>query len=173
VEQNLQQPDDAGLVDFDAGITNRADGKGECDALQQREVHVNVEPLGLATRESVRDGLKLLAHGVQVVEAFLQAEVTQVVRADLVAQEGRELFVLLEEGVLPVGSVDMMAVLDLLDDRAQLAAKLLSQTNAENLTDLMAVRRHSPSSQERSKALWMGKWRLKMKLRQYSIWLIA
>lgn len=75
VEQNLQQSDDTGLVDFDAGITNRADSNGERDALQQREVHVNVEPLGLATRESVRDGLKPLAHGVQVVEAFLQAEI--------------------------------------------------------------------------------------------------
>src|ERR1700684_672198 len=127
VEQNLQQSDDAGLVDFDAGISTGADSNGERDALQQREVHVNVEPLGLATRESVRDGLKPLAHGVQVVEAFLQAEIAQVVRADLVAQEGRELFVLLEEGVLPVGAVDMMAVLDLLDDRAQLAAKLLRQ----------------------------------------------
>jgi hypothetical protein len=28
---------------------------------------------------------------------------------------------------------------------------------------------HRPSSQLRSKILWMGKWRLKMKLRQYSI----
>ena len=29
-----------------------------------------------------------------------------------------------------------------------------------------AVRRHRPISQLRSKILWMGKWRLKMKLRQ-------
>src|ERR1700687_2763586 len=137
VEKNLQQPDDAGLVDFDAGITNGADGKGECDALQEREVHVNVEPLCLVTRQSVRDDLKLLAHGVQVVEVFLQAEVTQVVRTNLVAQEGGKLFVLFEESILPIGAVDVMAVLDLLNDRAQLAAKLLGQTNAENLTDLM------------------------------------
>ena len=38
---------------------------------------------------------------------------------------------------------------------------------------LWPVRRHSPNSQLRSKILWIGKWRLKMKLRQYSIWLMA
>src|SRR5262249_27379534 len=34
---------------------------------------------------------------------------------------------------------------------------------------LLAVSRHSPSSQLRSKILWIGKSLLKMKLRQYSI----
>jgi len=38
---------------------------------------------------------------------------------------------------------------------------------------LSPVNRHRPSSQLRSKSLWMGKLRLKMKLRQYSIWAIA
>ena len=33
--------------------------------------------------------------------------------------------------------------------------------------------RYRPNSELRSKILWIGKWRLKMKLRQYSIWLIA
>ena len=34
VEENLQQPDDPGLMDFDASIANRADGNGEGYALQ-------------------------------------------------------------------------------------------------------------------------------------------
>ena len=38
---------------------------------------------------------------------------------------------------------------------------------------LSAVSRHRPSSQLRSNSLWMGKLRLKMKLRQYSIWAMA
>src|SRR5271157_301762 len=33
---------------------------------------------------------------------------------------------------------------------------------------LSAPSRHRPSSQPRSNSLWIGKWRLKMKLRQYS-----
>ena len=38
---------------------------------------------------------------------------------------------------------------------------------------LSPVSRHRPSSQLRSNSLWMGKCRLKMKLRQYSIWAMA
>ena len=34
----------------------------------------------------------------------------------------------------------------------------------------LAVIRHRPISPLRSKILWIGKWRLKMKFRQYSIW---
>jgi hypothetical protein len=37
----------------------------------------------------------------------------------LVAQEPGELFVLLEEAVLPVGPEDMVVMFDLLDDRRQ------------------------------------------------------
>jgi len=88
---------------------------------------VDVESLGLATAESVRDDLKLLAHRVQVISAFLQAASSQVVRADLVAKEGGELFVPPEGSVLPVCAVDAI-------NSAQLAVKLLGQTNAEDLT---------------------------------------
>lgn len=35
VQKNLQQPDDPGVMDFDAGITNRADGDGQGNLLQQ------------------------------------------------------------------------------------------------------------------------------------------
>src|SRR5436305_9911866 len=44
---------------------------------------------------------------------------------------------------------------------------LVRRTSKSSLTRF-AVRRHKPISQLRSKILWMGKWRLKMKLRQYS-----
>jgi len=37
----------------------------------------------------------------------------------------------------------------------------------------LAVSRQSPIWQPRSKILWIGKLRLKMKLRQYSIWAMA
>ena len=51
-----------------------------------------------------------------MVEAFLQAEVAQVVGAEFIAQETGELFVLFEEGVLPVRPEDVMAVFDLVDN---------------------------------------------------------
>ena len=104
---------------------------------------------------------------------FLRAEVGEVVGAQLVAQEGGELFVLLEESVLEIGAEDMMAVLDLIDDGGQLAASLRCRRVPKIAAILSAVSRHRPSSQLRSNSLWMGKWRLKMKLRQYSIWAMA
>ena len=54
VEENLEQADDARVMDFDAGIADRTDGDGQGDALQKREVDVDVEPLRLETGEAVR-----------------------------------------------------------------------------------------------------------------------
>ena len=102
-----------GLVDFDSGIADRADGDGQGDALQQREVDVDVEPLRLEAGETAGDGLERLADRIEMVQSLPQTEVGEVVGAQFVAQEGRELFVLLEEGVLEVGAEDMMAMLDL------------------------------------------------------------
>src|SRR5467141_1682697 len=45
VQEDFHQPDDARLVDLDAGIAHRADGDRQSDALQERKVHVNVEPV--------------------------------------------------------------------------------------------------------------------------------
>jgi hypothetical protein len=47
VQQNLEQADDARVVDFDAWVADRADGNREGNLLQQRKVGVDVEPLGL------------------------------------------------------------------------------------------------------------------------------
>src|SRR6516164_4026260 len=60
VQEDFHQPDDARLVDLDAGIAHRADGNRQGNALQQRKVPVNVEPLGLVRGEAAGDGLELL-----------------------------------------------------------------------------------------------------------------
>ena len=62
-----------------------------------------------------------------------------------------------------------MAVLDLVDDRGQLRRMRRLSRVPKIAAILSAPSRHKPSSQLRSNTLWMGKWRLKMKLRQYSI----
>src|SRR5207247_10626786 len=54
-------------------------------------------------------------------EAFLEREVSEIVGAEFVAQEGGELLVLFEESIFPVGAEDMMAVLDLLQGGVELA----------------------------------------------------
>ena len=135
VQEHLQQADDPGVVDFDAGIADRTDGDGQGQSLQQRKIHVHVEALRLEAGEAVRDGLESFAHGVEMIESFLQAEVAQVVGAEFVAQEAGELLVLFEKGVLPVGAENVMAMLDLVDDGGQFAAQALVQADAEDLAD--------------------------------------
>ena len=160
-------------MDFDARIADRADSDGQSDPLQEREVDVDVEPLRLEPGEAIGDGLKRLADCIEMVQPFLETEVGKVVGAEFVAQERGELLILLEEGRLEVGAEDMMAMLDLIDNGGELAAVLRCRRVPKISAILLAVSRHRPSSQLRSNSLWMGKLRLKMKLRQYSIWLIA
>jgi hypothetical protein len=94
--------------------------------------------------------------------------------AVLIAQEGGELFVLFEEVVLEIGAEDVMTVLDAADDGGELATHPAVHTGAPKIAAILSpVSRHRPSSQLRSNSLWMGKCRLKTKLRQYSIWAIA
>ena len=98
---------------------------------------MNVEPLCLEGSKAVGDGLKALADRVEVVQSLLEAEIGKIVGHQLVAQKGRELFVLLEEGVLEVGAEDVMTVLDAIDDGGQLAAHPAVQAGAEDLSDFV------------------------------------
>ena len=87
MQENLQQPDNPGVVDFDAGIADRADGDREGDPLQQRKVDMDVEPLGLEAGEAIGNGLELFADGIEMIEPFLQAEVARLLETEFVAQE--------------------------------------------------------------------------------------
>jgi hypothetical protein len=63
MQEDLEQADDARLVDLEAGITHRADSDRMGEALQQREIDMHVEPLGLEAGEAIRDRLEGGAHG--------------------------------------------------------------------------------------------------------------
>ena len=106
VQQHLHQADHAGIVDFDARVLGAANGNGQSQALQQREVHVRVQTAGLKAGEALGDLQETLAHLGQMFQPLSQAEVGQIVRADLIAQEGGELLVLFDKGVFPVGAED-------------------------------------------------------------------
>ena len=71
--------------------------------------------------KAIRDQLEGGPHGIEMVEPLKQAEVGEIVGDQFVAQKGQELLILFEEAALEVGAEDMMAVLDLVDDRGQLA----------------------------------------------------
>ena len=87
VQEHLEEADDARVVDLDAGIANRADGDGQGEALQQREVDMDVEPLRLKAGKTAGDVLEPLAHGLEMVQSLPQPEIGEVVGDQLVAQD--------------------------------------------------------------------------------------
>src|SRR5215469_12049560 len=80
-----------------------------------------------------------------MLQTFLEPEVGQVVGAELVAQEGGELLVLLEEAIFPVGPKDVMPMLDLLQGGVQLAGQAAGDPGAEDFRDLLG--RKTPQAQ--------------------------
>ena len=71
VQQHFQQADDAGVLDLTAGMANGADGEGHSDALEQWEVDVHVQPLGLEGGEAVGDGQESLPDRREVIQPLL------------------------------------------------------------------------------------------------------
>jgi hypothetical protein len=133
VQENLEQADDPGVLDFNAGVADRADGNGQGDALQQGKVGVDVEPLGLESGKPADDGLEPVADLIQMIQSLLETEVVEVVGTEFVAQEHRELLILPENGIAEVGAEHVVAVLDLIDEGEELAAVVAPQARAEYL----------------------------------------
>src|SRR5215813_8923611 len=106
---------------------------------------MNIEPLCLEGSKAAGDGLEALADCVEMVQSLLEAEIGKVVGDQLVAEEGGELFVLLQEGVLEVGAEDMMTVLDAIDDGGELALHPTVHVCAKDLGD--PVSRQPPQAE--------------------------
>jgi len=79
MQQDFEEANEAGVVDLDAGIANRADSDRKGEALQQREFDMDIEPLRLEAGKAGGDGLEALAHGFEVVQPLLQAEIGEIV----------------------------------------------------------------------------------------------
>ena len=98
MQEDFHQTNDPRFMDFDSWIADGADGHGQGEALQQREIDMDVEPLGLAIGKTIRNDLESFAHGIEMIESLFQSEVAQIVGNQFVAQEPGELLILLEEG---------------------------------------------------------------------------
>ena len=77
VQERLQQPDDPCVVDLDSGIADGPDAAGQGQPLEEREIRMNVEVVRPDTGEAVGDDLEAFAHGVEMIQPFLQAEIAQ------------------------------------------------------------------------------------------------
>jgi len=126
-------------VSLDPGIAHRANGDRQGEALQSAEKstctlsHCAWKP----AKRSVM-AWKRWRTASRWSSPLFEAEVGEVVGDQLVAQEGGELFVLLQKRVFEVGAEDVMTVLNVVDDGGQLAAQSSVQPGAEDLADLVA-----------------------------------
>src|SRR5258708_9953491 len=98
---------------------------------------MDIDPLVLGAGKAVACFFVKQKTAYEMVQSLFEPEVGEVVGDQLVAQEGGELFVLFEEGVLEVGAEDVMAVLNAIDDGGQLAADPAVQAGAEDLSDFV------------------------------------
>src|SRR5262244_2515706 len=76
---------------------------------------------------------------------FLRRKSARLLETNSLRREGRELFVLLQEGVLEVGAEDMMTVLDAIDDGGELALHPTAHVCAKDLGD--PVSRQPPQAE--------------------------
>jgi hypothetical protein len=74
-------------MDFDAWIANGPGRDGQGQALQERKIHVHVEPLSLTPGEAVGDNLESLSDRIEMIEALLQTEIAQIVGAEFIAEK--------------------------------------------------------------------------------------
>src|SRR5258707_12720782 len=72
-----------------------------------------------------------------MIESFFEPEVCEIVGAELVSEEGAELFVLSEEGVFKIHPEDVMAMLELFERSVELPFELLGDAAAKDLGDFM------------------------------------
>jgi hypothetical protein len=139
VLEDFHQADHACVMNLDARDASGSLLDGVSQTLQKRKVGMHVQRFGLKGSEAVADCLKALPHIMEMLRPFFKAEIAQVVRAELVAQESGELLVLFEECVFAVGAENVMLVVDSVQDSVKLATRSFGQAYAEDLVDLLVA----------------------------------
>ena len=124
-------------MDFDAGYLGFAYLYRKRQPLKKREVYVDIEILSLSSDEAIGDSHERLSYLWEVVQAFLNSEIGEIIAAQFCSQESGELLILLQESVLEIRSKNMMSVFDLIQGRMELATQSLCQPNSKNLRNLV------------------------------------
>ena len=103
----------------------------------------------LEVGEAAGNVLKPLAHGREMIQPLPEAEVGEVVGDQLIAQEGGEPLVLFEQGVLEIGTEDMVTVPDAADNGSEFAMHPAVHTGAEDCGDFVGSFGSIPSGRSR------------------------
>src|ERR1700752_5302012 len=85
----------------------------------------------------IDDGGEGLTDRFQVLQGFFQPEVFQVIAEDLQTQEGGELLIHAQHGVLAAGAQHMMAMVHPFQDGGELTSDSLVEAKAEQMRELV------------------------------------
>ncbi len=144
VHHDFHDSDDSGVVELDAGDFGTTDDHRQSNALKKRKVHVNVEGLSLEGGKSIGYRHEGVAHSGQVVQAFLEGEVLEVIGTQLVAKKGLKLLILSEEGVLQISPQHVVAVIETLQSRIEFSSQSFGHTLTEDFRDFVCRQRQQP-----------------------------
>ena len=137
MQQRFHQADHAGVVNLDPGDLGASGGDGQGEALKQWEIDMDVERGGLERGEGIGHGGEGLAYRVEVVERLAEPEIGESIAQDLEAQKRGALLVHPEHGALGAGAKDVVAMLDVFEERLQFAADPFGEPEPEDLRDFI------------------------------------
>ena len=158
MQQRFHQADHAGVVNLDPGDLGASGGDGQGEALKQWEIDMDVERGGLEPGEAIGHCGEGLAYHVEVVEATCRSpkSVSRLLKT-FEPQKRGAFIVHPEHGALGAGAEDVVAMLDVLQERLQFAAEPFGEPEPEDLRDFSERQPKQADEQERSKSLWIGR----------------
>ena len=142
MQQNFQQAPHPRVFDPNPGRARCAIPHRQRNTPQKRELLMHIQILRLMRGKTVEDCQKLRTRLAQVSQPFLQFEILQIVRRDLVAQISRAFLILFHPRVFPVSPKHMPAMLHLFHDRLQLALDPVPVSLPEESPDALPM--HTP-----------------------------
>ena len=83
MDEHFHEADQAGMVDFDSCNFGVAADDGEGQALEQREIHMDLEGLCLEGGETVSDGKEMGSYRCQMLDSLFKEEVFEVIATEL------------------------------------------------------------------------------------------
>jgi len=104
MDEHFHEADQAGVMDFDSGDFGMTGDDRESQALEEGEIHMDLEGLSLKGGETVGDGQEFGAYGCQMLDSLFEKKVFQVVATNLDSQEGLKFLVLFKESMFEVGA---------------------------------------------------------------------
>ena len=119
------------------GILLRPGWDGQGQALEQGEIDMHVEQVGLKTGQSVGHRDQLLAQGIEILQAVVQAQILESIDADLQAQKGGELFIHPRHQAFAVDPQPVMTMIQLFQHAVQLAPDSFVFADTEDRNNLV------------------------------------